>query len=120
MSWLWLFIAGLLEAVWVIGLKRTEGFTRLWPSVITVAAMVASFFLLSHALKTIPVGTGYAVWTGIGVLAAAVFGMVFLDEPRGVARIVCLTLILTGMVGLKLVDAATEPAAQDPSESRSE
>jgi len=102
MPWLYLFLAGLLEVGWAIGLKYTNGFTRLWPSIGTVAAMVVSFFFLSLALKTIPVGTGYAVWTGIGAVGTAILGMVLLGEPREVGRILCLVLIIAGIVGLKL------------------
>ena len=103
MAWIYLFIAGLLEIGWAIGLKYTDGFTRLWPSVATGACMIASFVLLALALKTIPVGTGYAVWTGIGAAGTAILGMIFLGEPREVLRILCLVLIVAGVVGLKLV-----------------
>ncbi len=102
-AWVLLVIAGLLEVVWAIGLKYTQGFTRLWPTLGTVAAMVASFLLLAQALKTIPVGTGYAVWTGVGAVGAALVGMLYLGEPRHAARIVCLLLIVAGIVGLNLV-----------------
>ncbi len=105
MAWIYLIIAGLLEIVWAIGLKHTEGFSRLWPSVATVGTMIASFILLSIALKTIPVGTGYAVWTGIGAAGTAVIGMMFLGEPREVLRILCIILIVAGVVGLKVVSA---------------
>lgn len=101
MSWTYLVIAGLLEIIWAIGLKYTEGFTRLWPSTLTIIAMFASFALLSLALKTIPIGTGYAVWTGIGAAGTAIVGMIFLGEPREVMRILCLMLIITGVAGLK-------------------
>ncbi len=101
MPWIYLFIAGLLEIGWAVGLKFTNGFTRLWPSVGTVAAMIVSFLFLSLALKTIPVGTGYAVWTGIGAVGTAILGMVLLGEPREVGRILCLVLIIAGIVGLK-------------------
>lgn len=103
MAWLWLVLAGLLEIGWAIGLKHTEGFSRLWPSVGTVLAMIASFALLSLALKTLPIGTAYAVWTGIGAAGTALFGMLFLGESRDVARLLCLLLIVAGVVGLKLV-----------------
>ncbi|HEX7069643.1 MAG TPA: quaternary ammonium compound efflux SMR transporter SugE [Rhodothermales bacterium] len=103
MPWLILFVAGLFEVVWAIGLKYTEGFTRLWPSLGTLAAMGISFFLLSQALKTIPVGTGYAVWTGIGVVGTAILGMILFGESRDVARIVCLLLIVAGIVGLRVI-----------------
>jgi quaternary ammonium compound-resistance protein SugE len=103
MAWVVLFIAGLLEIGWAIGLKYTQGFTKLWPSVATVGAMAVSFLLLSVALKTIPVGTGYAIWTGIGAVGTVIVGMAFLDEPREVERIVCILLIIIGIVGLKIV-----------------
>jgi len=105
MAWVVLFIAGLFEIGWAVGLKYTQGFTRPWPTVLTVAAMSASFLLLSHALKTIPVGTGYAVWTGIGAVGTVVAGMAFLGEPPEVGRIACVLLIIAGIVGLKLVSA---------------
>lgn len=103
MAWVVLFIAGLLEVGWAIGLKYTQGFTKLWPSVGTVGAMAVSFLLLSHALKTIPVGTGYAIWTGIGAVGTIIVGMAFLGEPPEVGRIVCVLLIIIGIVGLKLI-----------------
>ncbi len=106
MAWIYLFIAGLLEVGWAVGLKYTEGFTRLWPSVATVAAMAASFGLLALALKTIPVGTGYAVWTGIGAAGTAVVGMVFLGESREALRILCIVLIVSGVVGLRFASAS--------------
>lgn len=96
-----LFIAGLLETGWAIGLKYSNGFTRLGPSVATLGLMAASFFLLAQALKTIPIGTGYAVWTGIGAIGTVIVGMVFLGESRDVGRIFCLFLIAAGIVGLK-------------------
>ena len=103
MAWVLLFIAGLFEVVWAIGLKYTAGFTKLWPSVGTIAAMAVSFVLLSQALKTIPVGTGYAIWTGIGAVGTVIVGMAILGEPRDAARIFCLFLIIAGIVGLKVV-----------------
>jgi quaternary ammonium compound-resistance protein SugE len=103
MAWLWLTLAGLLEVVWATGLKYTEGFTRLLPSAITVGAMVASIYLLGLAVRTIPIGTGYAVWTGIGAVGVAILGMVFFDEPRALARIGSILLIVAGIAGLKLV-----------------
>ncbi len=102
MPWLYLFLAGLLEIGWAIGLKYTNGFTRLWPSVGTAAAMAVSFFLLSLSLKTIPIGTAYAVWTGIGAAGTAILGMIFFGDSREVARILCLVMIVAGTVGLKL------------------
>jgi quaternary ammonium compound-resistance protein SugE len=105
MAWLWLTLAGLLEVVWATGLKYTEGFTRLLPSAITVAAMVASVYLLGLAVRTIPIGTGYAVWTGIGAVGVAILGMVLFNEPRGLLRIVSILLIVAGIAGLKLVSS---------------
>jgi len=102
MAWIYLFVAGILEIVWAIGLKYTEGFSRLWPSVLTVCAMIASFALLAQALKTIPVGTGYAVWTGIGAAGTAIISMVFLGESRDLLRILCIGLIVAGVLGLRL------------------
>ena len=105
MAWVWLTLAGLLEVVWAVGLKYTEGFTRLVPSVITAAAMVASVYFLSLALRSIPIGTGYAVWTGIGAVGVAIFGMVMFGEPATVLRIGSILLIVAGIAGLKLVSA---------------
>lgn len=107
MAWFYLLVAGLLEIGWALGLKHTQGFSRLWPSVATVAAMVASFGFLGAALKHIPLGTGYAVWTGIGAAGTAVIGMVFLGESRELARILCIGLIVAGVVGLKFVSASS-------------
>ena len=102
MAWYYLIVAGLFEVVWAIGLKYTDGFTRLWPTAGTVAAMLASFYCLAEALKTIPVGTGYAVWTGIGAAGTAVLGMLLFAEPAALPRILSLLLIVSGIVGLKL------------------
>jgi quaternary ammonium compound-resistance protein SugE len=102
MSWIILFIAGLLEVVWAIGLKYTHGFTRLTPSVITITAMIVSIVLLSWAMRSLPVGTAYAVWTGIGAVGAAITGILLLGESASLARIASLALIVAGIVGLKL------------------
>ena len=102
MSWIILFIAGLLEVVWAIGLKYTHGFTRLTPSVITVTAMIVSIVLLSWAMRSLPVGTAYAVWTGIGAVGAAITGILLLGESASLARIASLALIVACIVGLKL------------------
>ena len=102
MSWIILFIAGLLEVVWAIGLKYTHGFTRLTPSVITVSAMIVSIVLLSWAMRSLPVGTAYAVWTGIGAVGAAITGILLLDESANPARLLSLALIVAGIIGLKL------------------
>ncbi len=102
LSWIFLIIAGCLECCWAVGIKYTEGFSRPIPSFLTAAAMIASFWLLSLAMKTIPVGTAYAVWTGIGAVGVALFGMMLFDEPRDLARILCLLLIISGVIGLKI------------------
>ena len=103
MAWVILFVAGLLETGWAIGLKYTEGFSRLWPSVWTILAMVLSLFMLGYALKSLPVGTAYAVWTGIGAFGTAVLGIVLFGEPATPARLACIGLIVSGIIGLKLV-----------------
>jgi quaternary ammonium compound-resistance protein SugE len=103
LSWIYLCIAGLLEIVWAIGLKYTEGFTKLVPSVITIIAMVVSIWFLAIALRTIPVGTGYAVWTGIGATGTAILGIVLFAEPATAARLACIGAIVAGIVGLKVV-----------------
>lgn len=106
MSWLILFLAGLLEVVWAVGLKYTQGFTKLGPSAITVAAMAGSFYLLSLALRTLPLGTAYGVWVGIGAVGAALAGIVLFKEPATALRIVSLLLVIAGIIGLKLSSAA--------------
>ncbi|CAO3421604.1 quaternary ammonium compound efflux SMR transporter SugE [Azospirillum doebereinerae] len=103
MAWIALALAGLFEIGWAVGLKHTEGFTRLWPSVWTVAAMVASIVLLGFALKSLPLGTAYAVWTGIGTVGTVVLGMLLLGEPAGAARLLCIAAIVGGIAGLKLL-----------------
>lgn len=102
MSWFILVIAGLLEVVWAVGLKYTYGFTRLWPSVITVIAMVVSMALLSWTMKTLPTGTAYAIWTGIGAVGAAMTGILLLGESASPTRLMSLGLIVIGIIGLKL------------------
>jgi quaternary ammonium compound-resistance protein SugE len=103
LSWFLLVIAGLLEVGWAVGLKYTEGFTRLVPSVLTLMSMTASVGMLALALKTLPMGTAYAVWTGIGAVGTAALGIVLFGDPAGAARIVCIGLIVAGIAGLKLV-----------------
>ena len=103
MAWIYLAVAGLLEVGWAIGLKYTEGFTRLWPSVGTIASMIISIGLLGLALKTLPVGTAYAVWTGIGAIGTAALGIYLFNEPATALRLASIGLILAGIVGLKLV-----------------
>ncbi|CAM3646161.1 quaternary ammonium compound efflux SMR transporter SugE [Mesobacillus zeae] len=101
MAWVLLFIAGLFEVVWSIGLKYTEGFTKLWPSVITVVGMIISFYFLSAAVKTLPIGTAYAVWTGIGAAGAVILGIILFGEPKSMLRLAFVGLILVGIIGLK-------------------
>jgi quaternary ammonium compound-resistance protein SugE len=102
MAWVWLVLAALFEVGWAIGLKYSDGFTRLWPSVWTALSIVASMLLLGLAARTLPIGTAYAVWTGIGAAGTAALGMLWLGEPATAARIGCLALIVGGVVGLKL------------------
>ncbi len=102
MAWWYLIGAGLFEIVWASSLKFTEGFTRLWPTLGTLAAMAVSILFLAEAVKTIPVGTGYAVWTGIGAAGTAVVGMVLFEESRDLIRLLCLVAIVAGVMGLKL------------------
>jgi quaternary ammonium compound-resistance protein SugE len=103
LPWITLFVAGLFEIGWAIGLKYTHGFTRLWPSLWTVASMAISLGLLGLALRTLPVGTAYAVWTGVGAAGTALLGIYLFGEPATAARLSCIGLILAGIVGLKLV-----------------
>ncbi|MCK1741883.1 quaternary ammonium compound efflux SMR transporter SugE [Bradyrhizobium sp. 139] len=103
MAWSILFVAGLLEIAWAIGLKYTEGFTKLVPSVLTLAAMAGSILLLGFALKTLPIGTAYAVWTGIGAVGTAALGIVLFGEPATAFRLASIGLIVSGIIGLKLV-----------------
>ncbi len=112
MPWFWLLLAGLLEIGWAIGLKYTHGFSRLGPSAVTIVLMIASFFCLAQAVRALPLGTSYAVWTGIGAVGTAIAGMVLFKEPASAARVACIGLIVAGIVGLKLTAGA--PAAEDP------
>jgi quaternary ammonium compound-resistance protein SugE len=102
MAWVLLVVAGLFEVGWAIGLKYTEGFTRMWPSVWTIAAMVLSVVLLGMAMKSLPVGTSYAVWVGVGAVGTAILGMVLFSEPATAGRLVSLAFIVVGIVGLKV------------------
>jgi quaternary ammonium compound-resistance protein SugE len=103
MAWIMLLAAGLMEVVWTLGLKYAEGFTRLVPSVITIGAMVVSMTLLGLAVKSLPIGTSYAVWTGIGTVGAAIGGILLFGEPATAARLACIALIVAGIVGLRLL-----------------
>src|SRR6187401_2759876 len=102
MAWIYLVIAGLLEILWAVSLKYTDGFTRFWPSTVTVGGMVASFYFLAQALKSISVGTGYAIWTGIGAAGTAILGIVLFSEPASPPRLICIALIVAGIIGLKI------------------
>ena len=106
MAWLLLIVAGLCEIVWAIGLKYAAGFTRFWPSVVTVVAMLVSIVLLGYAMKSLPVGTSYAVWVGVGAVGTAVLGIVLLGESASPGRLASLALIVAGIVGLKLATPA--------------
>jgi quaternary ammonium compound-resistance protein SugE len=103
MSWIYLTLAGIMEIIWAIGMKYSNGFTNLWPSVVTIVAIIFSFLLFSKSLKTIPIGTGYAVFTGIGAAGTAAVGMVFLNESVSLMKIFFITLMITSIIGLKVV-----------------
>lgn len=108
MAWVYLFCAGLLEIAWAVGLKYTEGFTRLWPSIGTAVAMIASLGLLGLSLRSLPLGTAYAIWTGIGAIGTVAFGILILGEDASLPRIVCVVLIATGIIGLKIVSSGVQ------------
>ncbi|ASQ91203.1 QacE family quaternary ammonium compound efflux SMR transporter [Prosthecochloris sp. GSB1] len=105
MSWIYLIVAGLFECMWAVGLKYSDGFSRFVPTLLTISAMLVSFVMLSLAMKTIPVGTAYAVWTGIGAVGVVVAGMVLFDESRDLLRIGCVLMIVSGIVGLKVLSS---------------
>jgi quaternary ammonium compound-resistance protein SugE len=106
MAWVYLIVAGLLETGWAIGLKYTEGFTRPVPSILTIVAIAASMFLLALAAKTIPIGTAYSVWVGIGAVGAVILGIILFDEPRDFARLAFVGLLIVSLVGLKLTSSS--------------
>lgn len=108
MAWIILFIAGLFEIGWAVGLKYTDGFTRLWPTVFTAVSLVASMSLLGLAVKSLPLGTAYAIWTGIGAVGTVILGIVLFKEPATAARLVCVGLIVAGILGLKLFAPPTD------------
>ena len=105
MGWVHLLIAGLLEIFWAISLKYTDGFSKLRPTVLTIAGMIASFYFLAQALKTIPVGTGYAIWTGIGAAGTAILGIILFSEAASLPRLLCIGVIVGGIIGLKLTSS---------------
>jgi len=107
MAWVYLFIAGIFEIGWAIGLKYSEGFTKATASTLTIAAMGASIVFLGLALKTLPVGTGYAVWTGIGTVGTVILGMILFKDPATIGRIACIGLIVAGIAGLKILTPAS-------------
>ncbi|MFN0134913.1 MAG: quaternary ammonium compound efflux SMR transporter SugE [Phycisphaerae bacterium] len=107
MAWTYLFIAGLLEVAWAVGLKYSHGFTRPIPTIWTIATMIASFWMLALAQRALPLGTSYAVWTGIGVIGTTILGIVLFNEPRDLLRLGCIGLILCGIVGLKALTRST-------------
>ncbi len=107
MQWIVLFIAGLFEVAWAIGLKYTEGFSKLWPSVFTIVCMIISMGLLANAVKHLPIGTAYAIWTGIGAVGTAILGIILFNESKELVRIFFILLIVIGIVGLKLFSSQT-------------
>lgn len=111
MAWAAVFLAGLLEVAWAIGLKYTHGFTKLWPSVGTLLALVVSIYLLAYAARSLPIGTAYAVWVGIGAAGTALLGMLVLHEPRSATRVFFLALLVVSIIGLKLSARPSSPAA---------
>lgn len=108
MAWVVLFVAGLLEVGWAVGLKYTDGFTRLWPTLGTAIALIASMAMLGVALRTLPLGSAYAIWTGIGTVGTAVLGIVLFREPATAMRLICIALIVAGIVGLKLASSVSD------------
>ena len=113
MPWLYLFIAGLLEVTWATGMKASEGFTRFWISLVTVTAMIASFYFLALALRSLPLGVAYTVWTGIGAVGTVLVGVLLFEESREPLKLICIAVIIAGIVGLKLATAASpEPRAR--------
>jgi quaternary ammonium compound-resistance protein SugE len=103
MSWILLFFAGLFEIAWATGLKYSQGFTKLYPSIFTIITMIISFILLSQAMKTLPLGTAYAIWTGIGAVGAVIMGIFIFGDPATAPRLICLGMIVTGIIGLKVI-----------------
>ncbi len=105
MEWIYLVIAGVFEVAWAIGLKYSNGFTKVLPSILTITGMVASFYFLSLSLKSLPIGTAYAIWTGIGTIGTVLLGVILFKEPVNIMRVVCIVLIVCGIIGLKLISS---------------
>ncbi|WP_108671971.1 quaternary ammonium compound efflux SMR transporter SugE [Peribacillus acanthi] len=108
MAWIYLIIAGVFEVVWAIGLKYTNGFTKFYPTLITIVGMIISFYFLSMAIKTLPIGTAYAIWTGIGAAGAVILGIILFGEPKSIIRFFFLALILVGIIGLKVTSTVNQ------------
>ncbi|WP_163102046.1 quaternary ammonium compound efflux SMR transporter SugE [Peribacillus alkalitolerans] len=106
MAWIFLLIAGIFEVVWAMGLKYTEGFTKLYPTIITIVGMIISFYFLSMAIKTLPIGTAYAIWTGIGAAGAVIMGIILFGEPKSLLKFFFVALILAGIIGLKVTSTS--------------
>lgn len=106
MAWFYLLVAGILEVVWAVGMKYSEGWTKLYPSIFTIVSMIIGFYFLSLSVKTLPLGTAYAVWTGIGTIGTVIFGIIFFKEPFDLIKAICILLIVAGIVGLKLFHKA--------------
>lgn len=106
MAWIYLTIAGIFEIAWAVGIKYTESWTKLWPSAFTILSMIAGFYFLSLALKELPIGTAYAIWTGIGTIGVALYGILFFDEPADIYRILCILLIVSGIIGLRILNTS--------------
>ena len=106
MAWIYLLVAGIIEVVWAVGMKYSEGWTKLYPSIITIVTMIIGLYFLSLAVKSLPLGTAYAVWTGIGTIGTVIFGLIFFKEPIDLIKAVCILLIVTGIVGLRLFHKA--------------
>ncbi|MDF1757362.1 MAG: quaternary ammonium compound efflux SMR transporter SugE [Legionellaceae bacterium] len=107
MAWLCLILAGVFETIWAVGLKYTEGFTKVYPSILTIVAMGFSFFMLSQSLKSLPMGTAYTVWTGIGAVGTVIYGVYFFGEPVNIVRIACIVLIIVAIIGLKFSSSSS-------------
>lgn len=106
MAWVYLLIAGILEVVWAVGMKYADGWTKLYPSIFTIVSMIIGFYFLSLAVKSLPLGTAYAIWTGIGTIGTVIYSVIYFKEPMDVVKAICILLIVSGIVGLKLFSKA--------------